>query len=89
MIGDADALVELDEVGADAKEHVLAVVYDFTGAGMLPGGSATAEEGTLLEQGDAEAGVRKAQAAASPARPPPATATVGWEVGGSGAFVGL
>ncbi len=35
LIGDADAVVELDQVGADAKQNVLAVVDDFAGAGML------------------------------------------------------
>jgi hypothetical protein len=55
LVGYADAVVELQEIGADAKEDVLAVVDDFSGAGMFPGGSAASEEGTLLEEGDAEA----------------------------------
>jgi hypothetical protein len=33
---------------------VLAVVDDFACAGMFPGGSASAEERTLLEERDAE-----------------------------------
>ena len=57
LVGDSDALVELDQVGADAEENVLAVVDNFAGAGMFLGRSAAAEEGALLEQGDAETGV--------------------------------
>ena len=57
MVGDADAVVKLKQVGADAKQDVLAVVDDFAGAGMFPGGSTAAEEGTLLEEGDVETGV--------------------------------
>ena len=57
FVFDADAVVELDQVGADAKKDVLAVIDDLAGAGMLVGGSASAEIGTALEQRDAEAGV--------------------------------
>ncbi len=57
FIFDADAPVELDQIGADAKQHVLAVVDDFAGAGMLVGRSAAAEIGTPLEESDAKAGV--------------------------------
>ena len=53
----ADAAVELDEVGADAEEHVLAVIYDFASTGMLVGRCATAEIGTALEKCHAEAGI--------------------------------
>ncbi len=53
----SNTAVELDQVGTDAKQNVLAVVDDFAGAGMLVGGGASAEVGTALEQGDAEAGV--------------------------------
>ncbi len=53
----ADALVELDQVGADAEENVLAVVDDFAGAGMFIGGSASAEIGAALEERHAEAGI--------------------------------
>ena len=53
----ADAAVELDQVGADAEENVLAVVDDFAGAGMLVGRSASAEVGAALEESDAKAGV--------------------------------
>jgi hypothetical protein len=52
---DSDAAVELDQVGAEAKEDVLTIVDNFAGAGVLVGGSATAEVGSALEQGDAEA----------------------------------
>src|SRR6202034_2024905 len=53
----ADAAVELDEVGADAKEDVLAVIDDFTGAGMLVRRSAATEVGAAFEESDAEAGI--------------------------------
>jgi hypothetical protein len=79
LVGDADALVELDQVGAGAKENVLAVVDDLAGAGMLVGRSASAEEGTLFEEVTRKPASARAQAAASPARPPPAMATVGWD----------
>ena len=59
LIGDADALVELDEVGADAEENMLAVVDHFAGSGMLVGGGASAKIGTALEERDAETGVGK------------------------------
>ena len=52
---DADAPVELDQIGADAKEYVLAVVDDFAGAGMLVGRSAAAEIRAAFKQGDAKA----------------------------------
>ena len=55
----ADAAVELDEVGADAEEDMLAIIDDFTGSGMLVGRSATAEVRAALEEGDAETGVGK------------------------------
>jgi hypothetical protein len=57
LIGDPDALVELDQVGAHTEEYVLAVVDDFAGAGMLPRRGAAAEEGTLFEQRHVETGV--------------------------------
>src|ERR1700722_1694294 len=55
FIFDADAAVELHQVGADAEENVLAIVDDFAGAGMFVGRSASAEIRAALEQGDAEA----------------------------------
>src|ERR1035441_10161369 len=36
LVGDADAAVELHQIRAQAEEHVLAVVDDFSGAGMFP-----------------------------------------------------
>jgi hypothetical protein len=47
-------VIELHEIRAEAEKDVLTVVDDFAGAGMLPGGSSAAEEGALLEQGDAK-----------------------------------
>jgi len=57
LVGDTDAVVELNEVGADAEQDVLAVVDDFAGAGMLVGGGASPEVGAAFEESDAEAGV--------------------------------
>jgi hypothetical protein len=57
LVGNANALVELDEVGADAEENVLTIVDNFAGAGMFPRRGAAAEEGALLEQGYAKTGV--------------------------------
>jgi hypothetical protein len=59
LVGDSDALVELDKVGADAEENVLTIVDNFAGAGVFPGGGTAAEERTLLEEGHVEAGVRE------------------------------
>ena len=59
FVFDADAAVELDQVGANAKQNVLAVVDDLAGAGMLVGGSASAEIGAALEESDAKAGISK------------------------------
>ena len=50
LVRDSEALVELDEIGAAAEQHVLAVVDDFAGAGMLVGRSAAAQIGPPLEQ---------------------------------------
>ena len=57
LVGDTDAVVELDQVGADAKEDVLAVVDDLAGAGMFVGRSAAAEIGAALKKRYAKAGV--------------------------------
>ena len=57
LIGDADAVDRTRSGWCRAEQNVLAVVDDFAGAGMLVGRSAAAEEGTLLEERDAEAGV--------------------------------
>jgi hypothetical protein len=54
LVGDSNAVVELHQIGAEAEEDVLAIVHDFAGAGMLPGGGAASEERALLEEGDAE-----------------------------------
>ena len=55
----SDAAVELDEVGADAEEHVLTVVHHFAGAGMLVGRGTATEIRAALKESDAEAGVRE------------------------------
>jgi hypothetical protein len=53
---DSDATVELDEIRAAAKQHVLTVVDNLTCAGMLVGRRAPTEIGASLEQGNVEAG---------------------------------
>ena len=57
MISDSDVLVELDQVGADAEQDVLAIVDDFSGAGMFVGRGTAAEEGALLEDRHPKPGV--------------------------------
>ena len=56
VVFDADAAIELDQVGAAAEQDVLAVVDHFPGRGMLVGGGASTEEGTAFEKGDFVAG---------------------------------
>ena len=57
FIGDTNALVELDEIRADAEKNVLAVVDDFARTRMLVGGSTSPEVGTLLENRNLESRV--------------------------------
>ncbi len=51
---DSDALVELNQVGAATQQNVLAVIYDFAGAGMLVGRRTSAKVGTLFEKSDSQ-----------------------------------
>ena len=55
FVFDADAAVELDQVGTNAKQDVLAIVDDLAGAGMFIRRCASAEIWTALEKGDAKA----------------------------------
>jgi hypothetical protein len=57
LVGDADAVVELEQVRAYAEENVLAVVDDFAGSGMLVGRCASAEIRPALKERDAKAGI--------------------------------
>src|SRR5258706_11687140 len=52
-----DATVELDQVGAYAKQNVLAVVNHFASARMFVRRSAAAEIRPALEHGDAKSGI--------------------------------
>src|ERR1700726_117590 len=52
----SDALIELDEIRAAAKEHMLAVVDHFARSRMLVRGRSAAEKRALLEESDAESG---------------------------------
>ena len=51
---DADASIELDQIGTNAKQDVLAIVDYFSGAGMFIGRCAPAEVRTTLEESDTE-----------------------------------
>jgi len=53
--GHTGTLVERNQVGAAAKQNMLAVVDHFPGARMLVGGSAAAQIRTALKQCHAEA----------------------------------
>jgi hypothetical protein len=57
FIFDANAAIELDEIGANTKKHVLAVVDDFSGAGMFVGRGASPEIRASLEECDLQAGI--------------------------------
>ena len=74
---DAETAIEVDEIGAAAQQHVLAVIDYFAGARQFVRRSAATEIGTPLEEFDAIACVgQSALAADKPASPPPMTATV-------------
>ncbi len=57
LVLDANAAIELDEIGTNPKQDVLAIVDYLGGAGMFIGRCAAPEIGTALEKGYAEAGV--------------------------------
>jgi hypothetical protein len=52
LVFDAEAGVEVDEVGAAAEEDVLAVVDDFVGGGVGVGGGSAAYVGAAFEELD-------------------------------------
>ncbi len=49
FVFNAETLVKLDQIGAAAEQHMLAVVHDFAGAGMLIGRGAATQIRTPLE----------------------------------------
>src|ERR1041385_6441450 len=59
FIFDSNGAIEHQEVGTTAEEHVLAVVYNFAGCGMLVGRRASAEKRTALEDGQMKSAWRK------------------------------
>ena len=59
LVGNANSFVELNQICAHAEEDMLAVVDDFSCAGMLVRRGAPAEERTLLKQRNAEAVIGK------------------------------
>ena len=54
-VGDADAAIEADEIGAAAEEHMLAVVDDLVDAGMQIRTGTAAQVAAALEQLHAQA----------------------------------
>src|SRR5258708_1615779 len=56
LVGDADPFVKADQVGAAAKENVLAVVDDLIGAGVKKRARPPAEIAAAFENSNAEAG---------------------------------
>ena len=52
-----EAAIEVDEVGASADQHMLAVIDDLSGAGMFVGGGAASDVGAAFEQADLIAAV--------------------------------
>ena len=75
LLSTPSALVELDQIGAAAEQHVLAVVHYFAGARMLVRRSAPSEIRTAFEKSHAKPLLARAHPAANPAKPPPTTAT--------------
>ena len=55
LLRNADAAIEADEIGATAKEYVLAVVDDLVDGGGSIGTGASAKKGAPLDQTDAQA----------------------------------
>jgi len=51
---DPDSSIEIDEIGAELEEHVLAVVYHFARAWVFVGTGAATEIGTALENSHLE-----------------------------------
>jgi len=45
----SDSSIEIDQIGAELEEHMLAIVYDFAGAGVFVGTGPAAEVGAALE----------------------------------------
>src|SRR5258708_1297713 len=55
--GDAKLFIKADQVGAAAEKHMLTVVDDLAGSGMLVGRCASAHVGPALEESDAHSGI--------------------------------
>src|SRR2546422_700967 len=68
LAGGADTPVEILEIGAAAKGHMLAIVHVFA-IGQHVGRCAAAEEGTLFEQTYAPAGFSQRDAGCQPRQP--------------------
>ena len=59
FVFDPGTAVELDQVGAAAQQHVLAVIHDLAGTRMLVGGRPPAQVRTALEERHPESGLGK------------------------------
>src|SRR5215510_5919754 len=66
LIADAKLLVEVDQVGAAAEQHMLAVVHYFAGTRMFIRRRAPAHIRTALEQRDVKIGTSKRTAGGQP-----------------------
>jgi hypothetical protein len=65
FVGRTDAAVKVVEIGAAAKRDVLAII-DVLAIGQHVGGCAAAEEGALLKQAHAPAGLSQRDAGRQP-----------------------
>ena len=56
-VGNSDAAVEIQQVGAASEQYVLTVVYSFAGAGMFIGRSPASNERPPFEYADSESSI--------------------------------
>ena len=75
QVSRADAAIEVEQVGAAAQQHVLAVVQFFAGLRVFERPRPAAERPAGFEQRDGAPADSSATAAAMPASPPPTTTT--------------
>src|SRR3954464_1950701 len=66
LVLDAEPPVEIDQIGAAAEQHMLAVIDFLARGGDFVGGSASAEEGPGFEKVDFEAGFAESSSARHP-----------------------
>src|SRR5208282_3883845 len=61
--------VEIEQVGTAPEQHMLAIVDNFAGAGVLIRGGAPAQVGTALKQRHAKSGFRQGAASGEAGQP--------------------